>query len=102
MVEPRAFEELTGIWRTVRQGVLEIRADGRYVLITPITRPAEGRITLTGARVTLIDPDSCDGAPGTYTVAVVAAGRMVLSDPDDLCADRRTVLVADPFVYTPR
>lgn len=98
---PRNVDELTGIWRTVKQNTLEMRLKGTYVLITPVTETAAmaGDFTLDQGRMTFFNDKACGNAQGTYRIQVAAKDRLVLDEADDACVPRRTALTSDPFVY---
>lgn len=102
LAAPTSTDDIVGIWRNIHQGVLELRSDGTFVLISPITEPADGRYELTADRLQLGGTETCRGVPGTYSVRVAREARMHLGQPDDGCALRRKVLSTDPWVYTPR
>ena len=99
---PRGVDDIVGIWRNVHQGVFEVRQDGTYVLISPITEPEAGRYQLIDDRVTLRGEKGCGAAEATYDVRVTRAQRMDLSADRDPCTARRRVLTGDPWIYTPR
>jgi hypothetical protein len=98
---PRHVDELTGIWRTVKQNTLEMRLKGTYVLITPVTETAAmaGDFTLDQGRMTFFNDKACGSSQGTYRIQVAAKDRLLLDEADDACAPRRTALTSDPFVY---
>jgi len=99
LATPKNVDELTGIWRTVKQNTLEMRRNGTYVLISPVAEAMAGDYTLSQDQLTFFNSKTCPGAQGTYRVAVSSKDRLLLSEPDDQCAPRRTPLSADPFVY---
>ena len=95
---PTKVGDVTGIWRSTHQNTLEFRANGTFVLITPITEAMAGSYTLDQDKITLFDTKTCGTAQGTYRIQVATKDRMQLSEPDDACGPRRTAL-ADPYVY---
>lgn len=99
---PSSVEDVVGIWRNVHQGVLELRQSGAFVLISPVTEPEGGTFRLEGPRLEVRAEQGCGTAPGTYRVRVAPARRMDLTDGDDPCAERKRVMVSDPWIYTPR
>jgi len=99
---PSGAKDIVGIWRNVHQGVFEVRDDGSYVLISPITEPEAGRYQLNDDRVALRGDKGCGAVEATYGVRVTHAQRMDLSADRDPCAPRRRVLGSDPWIYTPR
>ena len=49
---PAKAEDVTGIYRSVHQGVLQLRGDGEYVLIVPEgPGPSSGSFTLSAGRM---------------------------------------------------
>lgn len=100
---PAAATDVTGIYRSVHQGLLQLRADGSLVLILPGgPEPSGGSFTLTDGRL-LVDTDNCDTS-GSYDVVVTGeqkAGKaeLRLTAVDDTCAERRDYLTIDPWVY---
>jgi len=99
---PSSVDDIVGIWRNVHQGVFEVRQDGSYVLISPITEPEAGTYTLDGDRLELRGEKGCGAAQGIYRVRVKRVQRMDLTADSDPCKTRLRVLVSDPFIYTPR
>jgi hypothetical protein len=99
---PSSVDDVVGIWRNVHQGVFEIRQDGSYVLISPITEPEAGTYTLQADRLELHGEKGCGAARGIYRVRVKRAQRMDLTADRDPCTSRLRVLVGDPWIYTPR
>jgi hypothetical protein len=96
---PKSVDEITGIWRTVRQNTLEFRKAGTFVLISPVTPAMAGNYVLAQDRITFSDTKGCGSADGVYRIQVSAKDRLLLDEPEDACAPRRTVLTSDPFVY---
>ena len=101
---PATAQEVTGIYRTIHQGVLQLRADGAFVLIVPEgPGPSAGTYTLSNGRL-VIRSDDCGPESGDYDVLVTGeqeAGKAVLnlSAVRDPCEDRRKYLTIDPWVY---
>ena len=96
---PKKVDDVTGIWRSVHQNTLEVRRNGTFVLITPVTEAMAGNFSLAQDRMTFFDTKLCGSAQGTYRVQASAKERLLLTDADDTCAPRRTALTSDPFVY---
>ena len=100
---PATGSEVTGIYRSIHQGLLQLRADGEFVLVVPEgPGPTAGTFTLTDGRMT-VRSDGC-GEPGDYDVVVTGAqeaGKATLniSAVRDACEDRRRYLTIDPWVY---
>ena len=101
---PASAEEVTGIYRSIHQGVLQLRADGDYVLVVPEgPGPTSGTFTLTAGRMS-VSSKACGQEVGDYDVVVTGeqkAGKAVLniSAVRDSCEDRRKYLTIDPWVY---
>ena len=101
---PATAEEVTGIYRSIHQGVLQLRADGDYVLVVPEgPGPTSGTFTLTAGRLSVYS-EACGQEIGDYDVVVTGeqeAGKAVLniSAVRDSCEDRRKYLTIDPWVY---
>ena len=100
---PATGSEVTGIYRSIHQGVLQLRADGEFVLVVPEgPGPTAGTFTLTDGRMT-VRSDGCE-EPGDYDVVVTGAreaGKATLniSAVRDGCEDRRRYLTIDPWIY---
>src|SRR5438067_5481763 len=92
LVAPRQIADVVGIWRTVHQNVLELRQRGTLVLITSVSEAQTGDFTLDQDRMTVSGMARCGGSSGTYRVQVAFQQKLVLSEPQDSCAFRRTQL----------
>ena len=101
---PASAEDVTGIYRSIHQGLLQLRADGDFVLVVPEgPGPTSGRFTLSDGRL-IVHTDACGPETGDYDVLVTGeqeAGKAVLniSAVRDNCEDRRRYLTVDPWVY---
>ena len=101
---PASGEEVTGIYRSIHQGVLQLRADGDFVLVVPEgPGPSAGTFTLSNGRL-VVYTEACGRETGDYDVLVTGeqkAGKAVLniSAVRDPCEDRRRYLTVDPWVY---
>ena len=101
---PASGDEVTGIYRSIHQGLLQLRADGDFVLVVPDgPGPSSGTFTLRDGRLE-VRSGPCGGATGAYDVVVTGeqeAGKAVLnlSALEDPCQDRRHYLTIDPWVY---
>lgn len=101
---PASADEVSGIYRSIHQGVLQLRANGEYVLVVPEgPGPTAGTFTLTDGRLE-VRSKSCGDQAGAYQVVVTGeqeAGKAVLniSALDDACEGRRRYLTIDPWVY---
>ena len=101
---PATAADVTGIYRSIHQGVLQLRGDGEYILVVPEgPGPSAGRFTLSAGRMSVTSP-ACGTETGDYDVVVTGtqeAGKAVLniSAVRDGCEDRRRYLTVDPWVY---
>jgi hypothetical protein len=101
---PAAASDVTGIYRSIHQGVLQLRAGGDFVLVVPDgPGPSAGTYTLRDGRME-VRTGSCGVATGGYDVVVSGkqeAGKAVLNltAVADACEPRRHYLTVDPWVY---
>src|SRR5829696_4243056 len=99
---PASAEEVTGIYRSIHQGVLQLRSDGDFVLVVPEGPGAtSGRFTLSDGRL-IVHTDACGPETGDYDVLVTGAqeaGKATLniSVVRDPCAERVRYLTVDPW-----
>ncbi len=101
---PAGPSDVSGIYRSLHQAVLQLRGDGSVVLIDPSGGgPSSGTFTLFSGRLVVRTPE-CGDAAGTYDVAVTGpqqAGKasLVITAVGDTCTARRTSLTRDSWVY---
>jgi hypothetical protein len=101
---PATANDVTGIYRSIHQGLLQLRADGELVLIVPEgPGPSAGTFTLSNGRL-VVYTEGCGQETGDYDVLVTGeqkAGKAVLniSAVRDPCEERRRYLTIDPWVY---
>jgi hypothetical protein len=101
---PATAADVTGIYRSIHQGLLQLRADGDYVLVVSEgPGPTTGSFTLSAGRMSVYSK-ACGPESGDYDVVVTGeqkAGKAVLniSAVRDSCEDRRKYLTIDPWVY---
>ena len=101
---PAGISDVTGIYRSIHQGVLQLRGDGQFVLVLPEgPGPSSGSYTLENGRLS-VTTKACGAATGEYDVVVSgqqAAGKAELdiSAVDDACDARRHYLTVDPWIY---
>ncbi len=101
---PARAEDVTGIYRSIHQGLLQLRANGDFVLIVPEgPGPTAGSFTLSQGRL-IVHTEACGPVTGDYDVVVTGeqeAGKatMNISAVDDPCEERRRYLTIDPWVY---
>lgn len=101
---PAQITDVTGIYRSIHQGVLQLRSDGELVLVLPDGPGASsGSFTLQDGRLS-VTTKACGATTGEYDVLVSGqqeAGKAVLNIAavDDGCETRRHYLTVDPWVY---
>jgi hypothetical protein len=101
---PAQPSDVQGIYRSVHQGLLQLRGDGTIVLIAPQgAGPSRGRFTLQNGRLEL-QTDDCGDDIGRYDVVATGeqeAGKATLhvTAVDDACAPRLRDLTRDPWIY---
>lgn len=101
---PAEMTDITGIYRSIHQGLLQLRSNGAFTLVVSEGPGAtSGSYTLHDGRLSVVTKE-CGTTTGEYDVVVTgeqAAGKAVLniSAADDQCADRRHYLTVDPWVY---
>ena len=101
---PAAAEDIQGIYRTIHQGVLQLRGNGTFALIIPEgPGPSGGQYTLADGTFIVVT-DDCGDTAGEYRVSV--GGRPVAGEATlhfvpvkDDCAERSRYLTIDPWVY---
>lgn len=101
---PASPSDVQGIYRTIHQGVMQLRGDGTFALIIPEgPGPSGGTYTLVNGTLT-VRTDDCGDAQGEYNVTV--GGRPVAGEATlhfvtirDDCGDRARYLTIDPWVY---
>ncbi len=101
---PARASDVQGIYRTIHQGLLQLRGNGSFVLIVPEgPGPSGGSYTLRNGRLT-VHTDVCGSAPGEYEVSVsgpAEPGKATLTFTvvSDECGARRRYLTIDPWIY---
>jgi hypothetical protein len=101
---PAGAPQVSGIYRTIHQGVLQLRSGGDFVLIVPGgPGPSSGTFTLKDGHME-VRSAPCGQDAGAYDVTVTGeqeAGKAVLNlaAVQDPCEARRHYLTADPWVY---
>ena len=101
---PSRPSDVQGIYRSIRQGLLQLRGDGEFVLIMPESPGAgAGTYTLEDGRLT-VHTNVCGTAEGQYRVEVGGkqeAGKATLlfTALNDDCDWRRRSLTVVPWVY---
>jgi hypothetical protein len=101
---PSGPEDVQGIYRSIRHGLLQLRGNGEFVLIVSESPGASsGTYTLEDGRLT-VRTNVCGEAVGTYDLQVggqPVAGEATLAftTVSDDCDFRRRWLTVDPWVY---
>lgn len=100
---PATGSDITGIYRSMNQSLLQLRADGSYVLIVKDSAATSGQFTVTSGQLE-VQSDGCGSAVGRYAVVVTGkkeAGKakLEITPMSDGCARRNHDLVAAPWVY---
>ena len=101
---PAAAADITGIYRSVHQGLLQLRGNGELNLIAPEGIGATtGSFTLADGAAT-VRTANCGEQVGNYTIEVVAGpivskSTLIFDAVHDPCAEREKYLTIDPWVY---
>ncbi len=100
---PATGSDISGIYRSLKQSLLQLRADGSYVLIVKDSAPTAGQFTVTSGQLD-VQSNGCGTAAGRYTVVVTGekkAGKakLEITATSDDCARRKKDLTAGPWVY---
>ncbi len=101
---PATGADITGIYRTIHQALLQLRGNGELNLIIPAGVGAtSGTFAVDNGRVT-VRTERCGDQVGAYQVEVhagpiVSRSTLVFEAVDDPCAERRKYLTIDPWVY---
>ena len=102
---PASADEVTGIYRTIHQGLLQLRGNGDLNLVDPrptSAPPAARSPSTTGPPPS--GPTTVATSRAAYTIEVLAGsgiGRstLIFEAVDDPCAERQKYLTIDPWVY---
>ncbi len=101
---PATEADVNGIYRSIHQGLLQLRLDGELNLVVPESFGAtSGTFTLQDGEAT-VRTENCGDQVGTYRLQVVAGpivkkASIVFEAVDDPCAERLRYLTIDPWVY---
>lgn len=101
---PTRPSDVQGIYRSIRQGLLQLRGNGEFVLIvSDEAGPSAGSYSLDHGRFT-VSTDACGPTSGEYNLKVggePVAGKATLhfTAVRDDCQPRRRHLTIDPWVY---
>lgn len=101
---PAAIADVTGIYRSVHQGVLQLRATGDFILIIPDGVGAtSGTFTLDDGKL-LVSTKNCGNDIGTYNLKVTGEqepgkAALVFEAVQDACQERSRYLTVDPWIY---
>jgi hypothetical protein len=103
-VVPASTADVSGIYRSIHQGLLQIRGNGDLNLIVPEAFGATtGTFALQDGDVT-VRTENCGDQVGAYRLEVVAGpivgkSTLVFEAVDDPCPERQRYLTIDPWVY---
>jgi hypothetical protein len=101
---PADRSDVVGIYRSIHQGLLQLRGDGDLTLIVPDGPGAtSGSYALRDGRLE-VRTQRCGDQVGDYRVEVTGEqepGKALLNltAVDDPCDERRRYLTIDPWVY---
>ncbi len=101
---PSRPSDVQGIYRTIHQGLLQLRGDGEFVLILPEgPGPSGGSYTLEDGTLT-VETDDCGAQVGEYRLLVngppePGKANIVFTPVQDDCEDRKKYLTIDPWIY---
>jgi len=101
---PADITDVTGIYRSIHQGLLQLRKNGEYTLVVSAGPGAtSGSFTLHDGRMSVVSSE-CGTTTGEYDVVVTGEqkpGKAVLNLAvvDDQCSDREHYLTIDPWIY---
>lgn len=101
---PARPSDVQGIYRTIHQGLLQLRGDGEFVLIiTEGPGPSGGSYTLSDGTLT-VTTDDCGAVVGEYRLMVIGPpepgkASIVFTPVKDDCGPRQKYLTIDPWIY---
>jgi hypothetical protein len=101
---PATGADITGIYRSIHQGLLQLRGNGELNLIIPEGIGAtSGTFVVDNGHVT-VRTDSCGDQVGAYQVEVLPGpvinkSTLMFEAVADPCAERLRYLTIDPWVY---
>lgn len=100
---PSGAATVSGIYRSIHQGVLQLRANGELSLIIPDVSASAGTFTLDNGDLT-VTTGRCGDEVGRYRMEVTGVqlpGEAILNITavEDACDERRTYLTIDPWIY---
>lgn len=101
---PDGPTDVQGIYRSIRQGLLQLRGDGEFVLIvTESPGASAGTYTLDAGRLT-VRTNVCGTAVGEYDLRVggqpkAGEATLAFTAVADDCDFRRRWLTSDAWVY---
>lgn len=101
---PARASDVQGIYRTIHQGVLQLRGNGAFVLIVPEGPGAtSGDYSLLDGKFT-VQTANCGETVGEYDLVVRGEplpdkATLHFTAVRDDCAQRRHYLTIDPWVY---
>ncbi|MGH9156512.1 MAG: hypothetical protein ACRD1K_11905 [Acidimicrobiales bacterium] len=93
---PARSADVTGIYRTIRNSVIQLRANGDFFMLVPDVGAANGTWSLVDGRFQ-VSTNRCDDQQGQYELEVTGEGlpgkaQRRVKPVDDPCAERKTYL----------
>ena len=101
---PNERSDVQGIYRTIHQGLLQLRGDGEFVMVVAESPgPSSGEYALKDGRLT-VTTDVCGSAVGEYDLRVGGKpepnkATLHFTVVRDDCGSRSKYLTLDPWVY---
>lgn len=100
---PSGAASVSGIYRSIHQGLLQLRENGELSLIIPDVSASAGTFTLEDGNL-VVQTARCGAESGRYRLEVTGEqlpGKATLNITavDDPCDERRRYLTIDPWVY---
>lgn len=100
---PATGSDISGIYRSLNQALLQLRGDGSYVLIVKDSEPTSGQFTVASGQLE-VQSRGCGSAVGRYGIVVTGekkAGKakLEITAMSDDCARRKKDLTTGPWVY---
>ena len=101
---PATRADVNGIYRSIHQGLLQLRLNGELNLVIPESFGATSGTFSLQDGVATVRTENCGNQVGSYKLEVVAGpivekASIVFEAVDDPCAERLKYLTIDPWVY---
>lgn len=100
---PARSTDVTGIYRTIRNSLIQLRANGDFFMLVPEVGAANGTWSLRDGRFR-VRTNRCADQQGQYELEVTGEAlpgkaQLRFKPVEDPCAERKTYLTYDPWVY---